>query len=174
VAAFVYLLVVQYCRLRFWRDHHSAFFDISGVFEWKYSLFREHQATHYISKYNTPSNGIDNFGGDGLLAKHNPLMCAALATVKRDKDSYFEGNVGSLLSGLHPRERRALHLTVLFADTDPSQHPSWGQRWLERLVDDVLTYNVSEKGLNHLQELEETHNFYEKGVLYVFSRGIAG
>ena len=163
VAAFVYFLAFQYCRLSLWRDPHSAFFDISDVFEWKYSLLREHQATHYISHYNTPFNGFDD-ADDSLLGKYNPLMCAALATVKHEKDNYFEGTVGSLLSNLYPQERNVIHLKILFANTDPSQHPSWGQRWLDRLVDDVLTYNVSETDLRRLQELEEEHNFYEKGV----------
>ncbi|KAJ6072640.1 hypothetical protein N7467_010725 [Penicillium canescens] len=160
LAGFVYLLAFQYCRIRFWRDPHSAFFDIRNVFEWKYSLLREHQAQHFTSVYNAPSDsGVDDkFGTD------HPLMCAALATVKRDKDDYFEATVGSLLVDLDPRERHALHLSVLFANTDPTQHPSWDQRWLGRLVDSVSTYNVSEEQFHHLQELEEQHNFYEKGV----------
>jgi hypothetical protein len=160
IAGFVYLLAFQYCRIRFWRDPHSAFFDIRNVFEWKYSLLREHQAQHFTSVYNAPSDsGVDDkFGTD------HPLMCAALATVKRDKDDYFEATVGSLLVDLDPRERHALHLSVLFANTDPTQHPSWDQRWLGRLVDSVSTYNVSEEQFHHLQELEDQHNFYEKGV----------
>lgn len=158
-AGAVYLLAFQYCRIRFWRDPHSAFFDIRDVFEWKYSLVREHQANHFISLYNAPS-GADN----PVLVKNPPVICAALATVKRNKDDYLAATVGSMLSDLDPRERQALHLSVLFANTDPTQHPSWGQRWLDRLSDSVSTYNVSEEELRYLQGLEERHDFHEKGV----------
>lgn len=160
VAGFVYLLTFQLCRIRFWRDPHSAFFDIRDAFEWKYSLVREHQANHFISFYSAPS-GVDP---SAVLSEGTPSICATLATVKRNKDDYFAAAVGSMLSDLDPRERRALYLSVLFANTDPTQHPSWGQKWLERLVDSVSTYNVSGEDFRYLQKLEEERNFYEKGI----------
>ncbi|KAJ5569490.1 uncharacterized protein N7459_008920 [Penicillium hispanicum] len=165
VAALVYLLAFEYCSLRYWRDPHSAFFDIRKVFEWKYSLVREHEARHFTSVYNAPQEA----GLDMAKGRDPPLMCAALATVKRDKDDYFEASVGSILSDLDPRERHALHLAILFANIDPTQHPSWGQRWVDRLADSVASYNVSQEEFEHLKELEEKHNFYEKGVYdYVY------
>ena len=162
-AALVYLLTFEYCSLRYWRDPHSAFFDIRNVFEWKYSLVREHEARHFISLYNAPplDDHLDEMRGRG---DDPPLICTALATVKRDQDDYFEASVGSILSNLDPRERRALHLSVLFANTDPTLHPSWGQRWVTRLTDSSSSYNVSSDELHHLQELEKEHNFYEKGI----------
>ncbi|KAJ5044910.1 hypothetical protein NUH16_001720 [Penicillium rubens] len=160
VAGFVYLLTFQLCRIHFWRDPHSAFFDIRNVFEWKYSLVREHEANHFISFYSAPSGGDPRT----VLSEGTPLICATLATVKRSKDDYFAAAVGSMLSNLDRRERRALYLSVLFANTDPTQHPSWGQKWLERVVDSVSTYNVSAEEFRYLQKLEEERNFYEKGV----------
>lgn len=159
-AGVVYFLVFQFCRIRYWRDPHSAFFSIDNVFEWKYSLLREHEARHFTGIYNAPSDeGLESArGGD------SPWMCAALATVKRDKDDYFEASVGSLLGGLDPRERKALHLSIFFANTDPSLHPSWQQKWVDRVADSVSTYNVTEDEFRHLQDLEQTSNFYEKGV----------
>ncbi|CAG8073790.1 unnamed protein product [Penicillium salamii] len=163
-ASFIYLIAFQYCRIHFWRDPHSAFFDDRDVYDWKYSLLREHQANHFISLHDAPSGGNDAVLGQGV-----PLMCAALATVRRDKDDYLSATIGSMLSDLDPRERHALHLSVLFANTDPAQHPRWDQRWLERLADSVLTYNVSSEELGHLRMLEETGNFHEKGVYdYVY------
>jgi hypothetical protein len=159
LAVIVYLLAFQYCRARFWRDPHSAFFDERNVYDWRYSLVREHQANHFLSLYDAPSGG-----NDAVLSKDKPLICAALATVKRDKDDYFGATIGSMLSDLDPRERHALYLSVLFANTNPTQHPRWGQRWLSRLADSVSTYNVSSEELRHLQMLEEAGNFHEKGV----------
>lgn len=165
VAGVVYLLAFQLCRLRYWRDPHSAFFEIDNVFEWKYSLQREHEARHFTGIYNAPSDeGIRIIKGEGAT-----WMCTALATVKRDKDDYFEASVGSLLSDLDPRERNAMHLSILFANTNPSQHPSWQQKWVERLADSASSYNVSEEEFRYLQDLEDKHNFHEKGVYdYVY------
>jgi hypothetical protein len=72
-----------------------------------------------------------------------------------------------LLEGLDEKERSKLYLSVLFADTEPRVHPSWGQKWVERLTDSAATYNVSDDELKHLQDLEREKNFYEKGVLWV-------
>ncbi|OJJ99198.1 hypothetical protein ASPACDRAFT_1870260 [Aspergillus aculeatus ATCC 16872] len=124
-----------------------------------YSLYREREAWHFISRHNSDSKPPDYVKGGPT-----PSVCAAIVTVRRDLDHYFEASVGSLLEGLDERERRALYLRVLFADTDPGVHPSWGQKWVDRLVDSVETYNVSEAELVHLQQLETERNFYEKGV----------
>ncbi|KAJ5223898.1 hypothetical protein N7468_008440 [Penicillium chermesinum] len=164
-AGLVYLLIFEYCSLRFWRDPHSAFFDIRDVFKWKYSLAREQQALNLTSTYNVPFDSAL----DAVKGRDRPLMCAALATVRRDNADYFEASIGSLLSDLDARERRALHLSILFANTDPTQHPSWGQKWVERLSDSVSSYNVSDAELAHLRELEEKRDYYEKGVYdYVY------
>ncbi|KAL2854257.1 hypothetical protein BJY01DRAFT_205776 [Aspergillus pseudoustus] len=87
-----------------------------------------------------------------------------MVTVRRELDTYFEASVGSLLEGLSERERRALYLSVLFADTDPAVHPSWGQKWVDRLVDEAGSYNVPKGQLEHLRMLGKQRNFYEKGV----------
>jgi len=72
-----------------------------------------------------------------------------------------------MLEGLDPRERRALHLKILFADTDPTRHPNWRQPWMNRIVDSVETYNVSDAEFQHLQELEADRDYRRKGVLLV-------
>ena len=164
VSAILYLFAFQYCRNRYWRDPHSAFFDISHVYEWKYSLIREHEANHYVS---FQENNDDLKPGEIVKSGDNPLLCAAFVTVKRDVDNYFEESIGSMLEGLDPRERRALYLKVLFANTDPTRHPNWAQRWMDRLVDSAETYNVSESTFQYLQKLEVDRDFRTKGVLSV-------
>ncbi|WEW58064.1 hypothetical protein PRK78_003531 [Emydomyces testavorans] len=165
VSAFLWLAAFEYCRYQFWRDPHSAFFNDRHVYDLKYSLRREHEAQHFISRYNSPSDPPDAIKGGP-----SPIMCAAFVTVKRGSDDYFTASIGSLLEGLDPRERRALHLKVLFADTDSTRHSSWGQKWVDRLTDVASTYNVSEAQLRHLQKLEKDRNFYEKGVFdYIYA-----
>ncbi|KAL6240151.1 hypothetical protein BDW75DRAFT_197105 [Aspergillus navahoensis] len=58
-------------------------------------------------------------------ASSNPLMCVAVGTVRREGDSYLDASVGSLLAGLHPKERSAFLVNVLFANTEPRMHPNW-------------------------------------------------
>ncbi|KAB8235011.1 uncharacterized protein BDW43DRAFT_48937 [Aspergillus alliaceus] len=159
VSLLLYGIAFEYCRLHYWRDPHSAFFDEAHVYDLKYSLFREHEALQAISAYNAR-----NEPPKSTLATSNPLMCLAFVTVKRDHVNYFDASIGSLLSGLDDRERRAFSVNVLFANTDPHLHPSWGQLWMDRLVDSVSSYNVSKEDFQRLQGLEERHNYYEKGV----------
>ncbi|PWY70914.1 integral membrane protein [Aspergillus heteromorphus CBS 117.55] len=156
---FLWLLAYEYCRHRYWRDPHSAFFNDRHVYDWKYSLHREHEARRLITAHNAPSALAEP-----VKAGANPLICAVIVTVNRGTDDYFDASIGSLLAGLDERERRALQLNIVFADTDPSRHPSWGQKWVNRLADQAGSYDVSRTRLQHLQDLEQARNFYEKGV----------
>ncbi|KAL6228795.1 hypothetical protein BDW75DRAFT_235643 [Aspergillus navahoensis] len=149
----------SYCQTKFWRDPHSAFFQEDDVYDLDYSLYREREAWHFISRHNATVDPPDYTRG----ALGRTPICVAMVTVRRELDTYFEASVGSLLEGLTERERRALYLSVLFADTDPAVHPSWGQKWVGRLVDEAGTYNVSTGQLEHLRMLERQRNFYEKG-----------
>ncbi|KAK2734023.1 hypothetical protein FQN57_001892 [Myotisia sp. PD_48] len=167
-SAFVYLIIFLYCRMRFWRDPHSAFFNSDTVYDWKYSLYREHEARHFISAHNFPADPTP-----AVKSTDDPQVCAAFVTVRRQTDDYFDASIGSLLSGLDPKERRALYLIALFANTDPTLHPSWGQPWLDQLVDSAEAYNVSEPQFEHLKKLETDHHWQEKGVfdyVYVLER----
>ncbi|PIG88626.1 hypothetical protein AARAC_000458 [Aspergillus arachidicola] len=159
-SVFLWLTAYESCRLRYWRDPHSAFFDGRNTYEWKYSLYREHEARRLIAGHNAPSD-LPVYVKAGM----DPTICVLFVTVKRDGDYYFEASVGSLLEGLDPRERSALCLNILFADTDPSRNPSWVQKWTDRLADKTRSYEVSEEKFSHPQELEKARNIHEKGIL---------
>lgn len=160
ICAFFWLITYGYFRHRLWRDPHSAFFDDQQVYDLKYSLYRERQARHFISRYNSLTDVPDVIKGGP-----NPAICAIFVTVKRGFDEYFEPSIGSLLEGLDPRERHALRLNVLFADTDPTKHSSWDQRWVERLTDSASMYNVTDEQFERVRQAEKERNFYVKGVL---------
>ncbi len=67
-------------------------------------------------------------------------------------------------------ERLDLYLTVLFANTDPSIHPTWNQPWLKKVVDSAYTYTVSKEEFELLESLELGRNFSVKGVFdYVYA-----
>lgn len=131
---FVWLLLFQLCRTKFWRDPHSAFFKEDHVYEMDYRLYREREAWHFLSRHNSDLNPPPYVKSD-----RTPSVCVAIVTVRRHLDDYFEATVGSLLEGLDERERRKLYLSVLIADTEPRVHPSWGQNWVERLTDSATT-----------------------------------
>lgn len=109
---------------------------------------------------------IKSSSAPGSSSKVDPLICVAVVTVKRGEDDYFDASIGSLLDGLEPSERRALWLNVIFADTNATRHPSWKQRWIERLADGTDAYDRVEEGeLAYLRELEGLGKIQEKGVL---------
>jgi hypothetical protein len=99
------------------------------------------------------------------MTSGQPEICAAFVTVKRESKQYVDVAIGSLLEGLTEDEREMLYIHVLFANTDPTIHPSWGKSWLRGVVDSVESYVVSDEVLQHLRTLEMERNWREKGVL---------
>lgn len=159
VSTFLWLAGFEYCRYRLWRDPHSAFFNDRHVYDLKYSLHREQEARRHISQHSLADTS------DAVKGGSNPVICAAIVTVKRGSSDYFNPSIGSLLEGLDPRERRALQIQILFADIDPTKHSSWKQKWVDRLTDWAGVYNVSDEQLEYLKKAERDRNFYVKGVL---------
>ena len=153
-----WLVSFAYCKHRFWRDPHSAFFSSERVYDFHYSADRQAQAQGYISH---ASESIDPLP----KATGTPEFCAAFVTVKREKIQYVDEAVASVLEGLNVEERGKLSLQVLFADTDTKTHPSWEKAWLRNAVDGMVGYNVTEDTLKNLQKWETDRDFYSKGVL---------
>jgi hypothetical protein len=60
----------------------------------------------------------------------DPVICAAVVTVRRDNVQYLNTTIGTMLAGLSQEERSAVHARLLFADTDPQVHPDYGRQWL--------------------------------------------
>jgi hypothetical protein len=158
--AIAWLLAFFYCRGRYWRDPHSAFFKSETVYDQHYSKYRASQSHAFI----------EHAAGDTSLgkAKGTPEICAAFVTVKRETTQYVDNAVASVLEGLTPGEREKLFLYVLFADTQTGRHPSWKQPWLEQSVDLAEGYNVTRDVLKNLIEWEEKKDWWSKGVLCVY------
>jgi hypothetical protein len=159
--AVAWLLAFFYCRGRYWRDPHSAFFQSETVYELHYSKFRASQAEAFIQHAATDSN----LG----KVKGTPEICAAFVTIKRETTQYVDNAVASVVEGLTTGEREKLFLYVLFANTQTERHPTWKQPWLENSVDLAVGYNVSEDTMRNLEEWEEKKEWYKKGLLSVNS-----
>jgi len=70
-----------------------------------------------------------------------------------------------MLEGLSDKERGDMFVLVLFANGDPSIHPTWNATWLRAAVDLATTYEVGEEELAHLREMEEQYDFQQKGIM---------
>jgi hypothetical protein len=158
ITAVCWILAFQYCRIRYWREPHSAFFQSEHVYDLHYSQYREEQANGFIDKAMDTNVNLGKSSED-------PEICAAFVTVKREGKQYIDAAVGSMLEGLTDEERSKLYAYVFFANADPTVHPTWNKPWLSNAVDAALSYNVSESTMDHLRQLEEKRNFYAKGVL---------
>ncbi len=86
-------------------------------------------------------------------------------TVRREPKQYIDQAIGSMLEGLSYAEKEDLFVFVLFANGDPSIHPTWNATWLRAAVDFATTYEVGEEELARLREMEEKYDFQQKGIM---------
>ncbi|KAK4038741.1 hypothetical protein C8A01DRAFT_17205 [Parachaetomium inaequale] len=180
VCGLIWLLGFSYGRLFLWRDPHSAYFRSEGVYDLDYSAARQKEARSFLAQVSAEAS--TDADGDGAppprpKAGATPAVCAAIATVRRDGDvarMYMADAVGSMLAGLDPRERAALTVKLLFANTEPARHPDWNAPWVNALVDDASGYRgLAKLELAGLRKAEEDHDMPLKGVydyLYVIER----
>lgn len=156
-----WLLAFSYCKFRFWREPHSAFFDGSDrQWEFKYSKLRAEQGLNYLHKL-----GPTTSASTAQKASSSPEICAAVVTIKREGTQYIDAMIGSMLQGLTEKERGNIEVKVLFADPEPSVHPTWNQPWLAEAVDWAGTYNVSVEEHARLTEMFVNHWWGEKGIM---------
>lgn len=154
----LYAMLALYCRLAFYRDPTSVFFDPSMAYRRQYSFVRERQATRFIdSAATSPFLRSDN--------NSLPSLCVGIATVARDGERYFKVSVGGLLQGLTEAERQDIHLITFIAHTDPAVHPAYSEPWLRNVADQVLTYDLPPEELDRFRQMEEEKGvFREKGL----------
>lgn len=152
-----WLVAFIFCKYQFWRDPHSTFFDSSAAYDMKYTSVRQAEAKMLIDSTAIQSNLSHK-------TSTNPVMCAAVISVKRKEIQYLNETVGSLLVGLTDEERSALNVQVLFADLDPSVHPDYNSEWLN-LLDYWSGYNISEEQMEVLREYKDKDKVRAKAIL---------
>lgn len=154
----LWLITFGLLKERLWREPRSGFFEDATVYDLGYSAVRQTEARAWASVQGTEVTAPP------VSTAHKPVMCAALATYNRPGIQYLNETVGSMLAGLTVDERNALNVRILFAHSDPSDHPDWGRKWLEA-VDSWSGYNVTESDFEEAKAAEKERNFYVKGVL---------
>ena len=163
-----YLLTLVYLSNNNYRDPTSFFFDPKHGYERSYSLQRQHEAEIFIEKANSSSPR------PAILKE--PEMCIGIATIGRPGNQYVRAAIGSLLEGLTQEKRDEINLIVFIAQTDPHDHPIYGEAWVEALSDQVLSYDVPNEELEHLKNLERSKNYREKGAYdyaYILDKCVA-
>ncbi|KAH9436508.1 hypothetical protein MCOR27_010146 [Pyricularia oryzae] len=141
-----------------YNDPTSAFFNPIHAYGRKYSNVRLAESKEFIKSYN--ATGAPDFRREFPVTPANPppFLCATATTVVRPSGAiYFPETIGSLLSGLSQKERDQIYLMPLFGHTNQSEHPVFGQPWVGRVTDRILSYADSEmdsKDRAHVTELE--------------------
>ncbi|EEP81351.1 predicted protein [Uncinocarpus reesii 1704] len=159
----LYLLLLQYCRLHYYRDPTSSFFNPSKGYEPIYSRFRISQATSFIRHIDataSPRNGTASAGNSSAS------LCVGIASIARTDASYVEAAVGSLLVDLAPQERDDVHLILFIPHVDPTIHPLFASNWTAALADKILLYDVDSDKLDHLRQLEKEGGLFREKALF--------
>jgi hypothetical protein len=73
-------------------------------------------------------------------------------------------SVASILQGLSPEERADIYISIFFANTDPTLHPSYHVPWVRQVVDEVYSVPQEDKDFSRLQQLELDADFQAKGI----------
>ncbi|KAI9043162.1 uncharacterized protein KD926_004345 [Aspergillus affinis] len=105
-----------------------------------------------------------------LLGKWGSDCCPPVCGIQFGATKECSISRRSLVQGLTSQERQDLYLTVLIAETNASTHSSWDKQWVHDLADDIYTYNVSTEEHRHLNRLQSTSAYSEKGVYdYIYA-----
>lgn len=123
------LLSILYLRHVLWNEPRSAFFNGADAYEYRYTQYRLSQAREYISAANTTHMA----SAKPAISHNQPVICAAMMTIKRKQIQYVSDSVGSMLEGLTAEERSAINVRLLFANIDAEIHPNWNDTWLNAI-----------------------------------------
>lgn len=146
------------------RDPTSIFFNPRTGYKPSYSAIRAEQAETFIATAGNHSAIAPN-PSTGVQKK----LCVGIPSIARKGARYLRTAVGSLLQGLSPEERAEIHLIVFIPHSDPTIHPAYTEQWLPNLADDILVYDVDDRQMQHIKEMEAEGGLYREKGLYDYS-----
>nr|POE79505.1 hypothetical protein CFP56_07570 [Quercus suber] len=156
----LFILAAYLVRSISFRDPGSWFFDPDVAYDHQYTSLRVQQAKAFVSAIET----------EPPFRRRNqsasvPKICVGVPSIARKAVRYEYTVIGSLLAGLTQEERDEIHLIVFIPHTDPTSHPAFSEKWLEKLADDTLLYNLTQGQSDHITALEaEGGLMREKGL----------
>jgi hypothetical protein len=142
-----YLFLFQYCRVSYYRDPTSYFFDPNRAYAPGYSDQRKDEAVAFVQdELNLPSRRLWN--------DTPPRLCVGIASIAREGVQYLHYSTGSLLHGLSKEERQEIVLVTLLAHANSSKHPDANSVWLPNTADQLLDYSAPFGEREYVQSLE--------------------
>ncbi|PYI30620.1 integral membrane protein [Aspergillus indologenus CBS 114.80] len=162
--AILFSFLLLLCRFWSLRDPGSLFFESTEGYRPKYSLTRIQESLDYLSVYNQTGVSYPYPPSDYQPPK-DKTACVGIVTVKRPLQQNLGTTVASIQDTLTPEQRRALNIQVLFALSDPADHPDYNQTWLSTIVDQVLTYETVDAPHVTIARLEKQKDIKRKSLL---------
>jgi hypothetical protein len=146
VAGIVFFREIE---MRAVRDPTSVFFNPKEGYQSRYSQFRRKQAAEFMSTYNNTETS-----GRPANSNTKKKLCVGIPSLRRRGAQYVHETIGSLFDGLAAQERDEIFLMVFIPHTDPTEHPFYGEIWLHKLTDRVLTYNIKDSEKEDVRMME--------------------
>ncbi|KAI0021293.1 hypothetical protein F4780DRAFT_778807 [Xylariomycetidae sp. FL0641] len=164
---FLYFLGVLACAVLYlrsvcWRNPTSVFFQAQRAHVPGYSAYRLAQGIDFADEAATSVSKRPD-GED----TPPPRICVGIPSIKRKGISYLKSTLGSLQQGLEASERDSLAFVVLLGHTNTSEHPDFGQPWLENMADGLLTYKDNSSYAKLARKLEKSHHHEPKQIFDV-------
>lgn len=160
--AVFYVLLFIFCHFNSARDPGSYFFRPEEGYRPQYSVRRILESRHFISRFNQstpqPKQSLQNVTSGG----RDPTICAGIVTVKRPIQQNLDTAVGSLLDGLSREQRANIVVHVLFALSNPYDHPDYPQPWASNVIDRILTYKNSGADVSQMERWERENMIKDK------------
>jgi hypothetical protein len=157
-----YLVLFQYCRLSFFRDPTSYFFDPERAYAPGYSEHRKAEAATFVEE-------DLKFPNRRLSSDTPPRLCVGIASVAREGAQYLHYAAGSVLHGLSAGEREEISLIALLAHADSKKHPAAGSAWLQNAADQVLDYSAPFEKQEYVQSIEGVSGKQKEKSLFDYS-----
>lgn len=161
----LYLFAVAYYRFHSLRDPGSFFFDPNEGYRPRYSIQRIREASQFVAQFNHSSVAHHENATRHKSYTTGVTLCIGIVTVRRPMMQNLDVTVGSVFDGLTAEQRSAISLSVLFAHSDPTFHPDYGQSWVAELADRVLTYTELGVPASTVVRLEAGRKIEEKSLL---------
>lgn len=141
----LWIWALLYCRKHSYDDPGSIFFNPDIAYSARYSVKRIEQADEFLRLHRLKHLAINVHLGPQPepVTSADRFLCIGIPSSSRPSDVYLARTLATLVDNLTPQQRASIFITVLLADSDPSKHLAYRQKWLSDLVDEVLVYKSS-------------------------------
>lgn len=157
-----YLALFQYCRVSFFRDPTSYFFDPERAYAPGYSEHRKEEAAAFVEE-------DLKYPNRRLPSDTPPKLCVGIASVAREGAQYLHYSAGSVLHGLSAGERQEIVLIALLAHVDPGKHPAADSVWLRNAADKVVDYSSPFEKQAYVESIEGVQGKQKEKSLFDYA-----